>query len=73
MSTLRVRAADLQVGDVCRGSGALVTRAPTRGARTSTGHVDLSVRYPNRKHPQDTWRRTWRSGTMIGINREEPM
>lgn len=69
VTQLCVQAKDLRVGDVCRGSGARIVGAPSRGISTPTGCVDLAVSYP--KHPDEHYRRTWRASTRIGINRPE--
>jgi hypothetical protein len=61
---LRIAVADLQVGDRTTGSGLTVVSAPTVGARTPPGKVDLTVDYGS-----GPVRRTWNRRTLIGIER----
>lgn len=51
MPRLRIEARDLQPGDICVGSGALIVSGPSRGTRTPASKVELVVRYPERREP----------------------
>jgi hypothetical protein len=72
MVTVRVRAQNLRVGDRCRGSRALVVVAPSAGARTPRGKVELVVEYPAKAGKAPNRRRAcWGAGTIIGIERPD--
>lgn len=59
--TVDVRASQLRVGDWLVGSGRLVTSAPSRGARTPSGKVDVGI---------DGYGRTWGANTTIRVRRD---
>lgn len=58
--TLDVRVSQLRVGDWLVGSGRLVTHAPSRGARTPSGKLDVGI---------DGFARTWGASTTMRISR----
>lgn len=60
--TVDVRASQLRKGDWLVGSGRLVTHAPSRGARTPSGKVDVGI---------DGFRRTWGASTTIRVRRDD--
>lgn len=63
---IRVPADTLQPGDVTRGTGETVIRV-SAGVRTPSGKVDVVLEKNGRQRTA-----TWRSRTVIAVNREAP-
>lgn len=59
----------LRVGDVLTGSGVTVTQAPTAGARTPAGKVDLRIRP---RHARGDKRAMWGARTRVRVQHPRP-
>lgn len=65
--TLTVRVIDLHVGDVCCGSGAVITHRPYDSCDCPKGKINLGVKYPG---DDQGYKRTWGKYTTIKIERK---
>jgi hypothetical protein len=63
---MEVEARFLKVGDVCLGSGAVITHSPYTDSKCPSGKIHLGVKYPKQ---DQGYRKTWGKYTKIKVER----